>query len=432
MAPDLMAANKLPALMRELGYACTASEAAFLKLLSQAPRVDEPTAAEVLSVMITSLKGLEDNLGLHATLNTALDGGYLGEPGSTTWNFNVVVDAIKRSSPQLDWAKVADALDTPAFLVPDQQAFLVLAAAYKRATGGQLPAKAFVGRLWANAMGQASFLKFAVAAAPETFSFAGSEQRIEALEALQGGKAPLGGANQAWASIDLLSVLCKLEQGAPQQLVRQMVDVPLKLCPEVLLVAMASVVPEGSQWPPLQREVRRPPRRAARLPCPAPPPPCRQRLAGSREQPLRCRAGCPSPSRRPPEPPPPAAGAGHADARLPGQQPQQHARDAAPVGHQPLAGGALHGGLVPAGHHPHLAHPRRVPGHQGAVHHPGRHALRLRHRDGGSGAPQASAWQPACWSLPAAGTGAGGALGQRGSTRGGLRRRMQRGRAAVP
>jgi CCR4-NOT transcription complex subunit 1 len=256
MAPDLMAANKLPALMRELGYACTASEASFLKLLSQAPRVDEATAAEVLSVMVTSLKGLEDNLGLHATLNAALDGGYLGEPGSSTWNFNVVVDAIKRSSPQLDWAKVADALDTPAFLVPDQQAFLVLAAAYKRAAGGQLPVKAFVGRLWSNAMGQASFLKFATGAAPETFSFAASEQRIEALDALHGGKAPLGSLNQAWASIDLLNVLCKLEQGAPQQLVRQMVDVPLKLCPEVLLVAMASVAPDGNQWPPLQREVR--------------------------------------------------------------------------------------------------------------------------------------------------------------------------------
>jgi CCR4-NOT transcription complex subunit 1 len=250
-----MAANKLPALMRELGYSCTASESSFLKLLSQVPRIDESAAAEVLAVMATTLKGLDDNLGLHNTLSNALDGGFLGEPGSTTWNFNSVVDAFKRSNPQLDWSKVADALDTPSFLVPDQQAFLLLTAAFKRGSGSQLPVKAVVGRLWANAMGQASFLKFAVNAPPETFSFQQSEHKIEPLEGLHGGKNPLGSPNQAWASIDLLSVLCKLDQGPAQQVVRQVVDVPLKMCPEVLLAAMAAVQPEGQQWPALQREV---------------------------------------------------------------------------------------------------------------------------------------------------------------------------------
>lgn len=120
----------------------------------------------------------------------------------------VVIDAIKAAAPGLNWGRVAEALDHPGFNVPDQQGFVLLVSAYKHAAGEQLPVKVMVGHVWTNHGGQLSFLRHAVSAPPEVYSFQSSERKIAPVEGLHGGKSPVGTPNQAWLSIDLLQVGC--------------------------------------------------------------------------------------------------------------------------------------------------------------------------------------------------------------------------------
>lgn len=211
MAAELSAANKLAAAMRELGYAATASEPAFAKLLAQFPKPNEAAVAEVLATMLRTLSGLDDRLGVHHALATVLEGaGVKPEAHHGSWNFAVAVAGLKAAAPELNWALVASQLDSDAFAIPDQQAFVQLLSAFRLATHEQFPLRAVVGRLWANAPAQLSFLRHAVAVPPELFTFEGSDKRQPPLEGLAGGKSPLGTPNQAWLSLDLLETLSSL------------------------------------------------------------------------------------------------------------------------------------------------------------------------------------------------------------------------------
>lgn len=50
-----------------------------------------------------------------------------------------------------------------------------------------------------------------------------------------------GHANHAWLCLDLVEVLCQLAERGHAGSVRPMLEYPLKHCPEVLLLGMASI-----------------------------------------------------------------------------------------------------------------------------------------------------------------------------------------------
>ena len=151
------------------------------------------------------------------------------------WNWRTVMDVIKAAAPALNWVRVAELLDHPSFKIPDLSGFTLLATAFRHAAGERLPARAFCGRVWDNYPGQLSFLRLAVTADPELFSFQGSERMAPPLDVLQqAGKSPTGTPNQAWLSIDLQQVLCYLfVDPIHQGLVRLMLQSALNECPEV-------------------------------------------------------------------------------------------------------------------------------------------------------------------------------------------------------
>ena len=72
------------------------------------------------------------------------------------------------------------------------------------------------------------------------------------VEGLQGGKSPTGTSNQAWLCLDLLEMLARLAELGHHAAVRSIVELPLKQCPEVLLLGMASV---RADWSHLHLEV---------------------------------------------------------------------------------------------------------------------------------------------------------------------------------
>lgn len=99
--------SSLAGVMEELGYACTASEAAFAEVLDAygAP-VDELAVAEVMGMVARTHSGLEDPSGTQASLAAALGAMNLVDAKAQTWDVGVIVDVLRKRSPSLDWPKV--------------------------------------------------------------------------------------------------------------------------------------------------------------------------------------------------------------------------------------------------------------------------------------------------------------------------------------
>lgn len=61
------------------------------------------------------------------------------------------------------------------------------------------------------------------------------------LENIQGQKLPYGTPNHAWLSLDLLEILCCLAEMGHFGSVRALLDLPLKHCPELLVLGLAQI-----------------------------------------------------------------------------------------------------------------------------------------------------------------------------------------------
>ncbi len=238
----------MAAALEEAGPRATASEAALAAVLGPFSPPSEAAVAAVLGMVARTSEGKLS--GDMAGISGSLAAAALGD-GASTWNVAVLAAGLAAANPHLDWLRVAAALDQPGFLVPDAGALKLLMAAWARGSCGEpFPLPALVGSLWANTAGQLSFLRQAAAAPPELFSWAHAARRLEPVEGLHAGKSPHGTPNQAWCCLDLTDCLARLADSGHAQPVRQILELPLKQCPEVLLLSMATV---KSGWGPLQQ-----------------------------------------------------------------------------------------------------------------------------------------------------------------------------------
>lgn len=241
--------RSLAAALEEAGCGASASEEALAAVLQPFGAPSEAAVAAVLGMAARTSEGKlsGDSAGLGAG---GLKSAAIGD-GASTWNVAVLVAGLQAANPRLDWQRVASALDCPGFAVPDAGALKLLMAAWARATDGEpFPLPALAGSLWSNAAGQLSFLRQATAAPPEVFSWAHAARRQEPLEGLHAGKSPVGTPNQAWLCLDLYDSLARLADSGHAPAVRQVLELPLKQCPEVLLLGMAAA---QAGWGPLQQ-----------------------------------------------------------------------------------------------------------------------------------------------------------------------------------
>jgi CCR4-NOT transcription complex subunit 1 len=241
--------RSLAAALEEAGPRTTASEAAFAAVQVPHGMPSEAAVAAVLGMVTRTSEGRlsGDAPGLGPGGLAALQ---LGD-GATTWDVGVLVAGLQAANPRLDWQRIAALLDQPGFAVPDGGALKLLMAAWARgADGDPFPLAALVGGLWANAPGQLSFLRQATAAPPEVFSWAHAARQLEPLEGLHAGKPGYGTPNRAWLCLDLLECLARLADSGAAPAVRQILELPLKQCPEVLLLGMAAA---QAGWGPLQQ-----------------------------------------------------------------------------------------------------------------------------------------------------------------------------------
>ncbi|TYH38529.1 hypothetical protein ES332_D12G116000v1 [Gossypium tomentosum] len=229
-------------IIKELGYGCTTDAAHCKEILSLYLPLTEVTISRILGAITRTYVGLEDNQIAFSTFSLALGcGNSLDLPPLSSWNVDVLIKTIKQLAPNTNWVQVIEHLDHEGFYIPNETAFTFFMSVYQHSCQEPFPLHAVCGSVWKNIEGQLSFLKYAVEAPPEVFTFAHSVRQLDYAEAVHGHKLQIGNGNHAWLCLDLLDVLCQLAERGHASFVRSMLDYSLKHCPEILLIGMAHV-----------------------------------------------------------------------------------------------------------------------------------------------------------------------------------------------
>ncbi|KAJ1388195.1 CCR4-NOT transcription complex subunit 1, CAF1-binding domain [Sesbania bispinosa] len=250
---DIQKEMNMGDIVKELGYGCMVDVSQCKEILSLFLPLTDNMLSKLLGAIASTHAGLEDNQSTFLTFGAALGYNNLSElPPLNTWNIDVLIDTVKQLAPQTNWIRVIENLDHEGFFLPSEEAFSFLMSVYKHACKEPFPLHAICGSVWKNTEGQLSFLKYAVSAPPEMFTFAHSVRQLAFVDAINGHKLQNGHANHAWLCLELLDVLCQLAEKGHASIVRSILDYPLKHCPEVLLLGMAHI---NTTYNLLQREV---------------------------------------------------------------------------------------------------------------------------------------------------------------------------------
>ncbi|XP_011033315.1 PREDICTED: CCR4-NOT transcription complex subunit 1-like isoform X2 [Populus euphratica] len=229
-------------IVKELGYGCTFDALHCKEILSPFLPLSEVTISKILGTIARNLTGLEDNQSTFSTFGLALGCDITTDLQQlSSWDVDILVKTIKQLAPGTNWIQVIENLDHEGFYIPNEEAFSFLMSAYRQACQNPFPLHAICGSLWKNTEGQLSFLKHAVLAPPEVFTFAHSGRQLNYMDAVHGHKFQVGHANHAWLCLDLLDVLCQLAETGHASSVRSILEYPLKHCPELLLLGMSHI-----------------------------------------------------------------------------------------------------------------------------------------------------------------------------------------------
>ncbi|KAG5558355.1 hypothetical protein RHGRI_008322 [Rhododendron griersonianum] len=239
---EMASENSMSSIMSEMGYGCTVDASHCNEVLSLFLPLTEATLSRILGTIARTHTGLVVNQNYCSTFYTSIGGSATYDLSClSSWNIDVLVDSIKQLAPDTNWIHVMENLDHEGFYLPSGQSFSLLMSIYHRASQVPFPLHALYRSVWKNVEGQLSFLRYAVSAPPEVFTFAHSSRKLACANALSDKVVPQGLTNHAWISLDLLEVLCHLAERGHAKSVRQILDSPLKQCPELLLLGIAQI-----------------------------------------------------------------------------------------------------------------------------------------------------------------------------------------------
>ncbi len=241
-AGDILKCVSLADVMEDLGYVCTESPDAVINLAAslgyarEGGQLPESEVARVL-VMMTKTKNSDgsaptplDGAMSHALLaNMASLADGAAHPSvpdenptvSPSWNVSNFVDAVRFLRPELNWDGVVLALEDVCTDHVAGHRFTVIAEAVARATGKPLQFNLLLGRAWKTPRTQLHLIGNAILI---------SDERIVAFGT--SGASP-------WANVSLVQTLLLLAECGLYAEVRHLfVELPVKQCPDVLLVAL--------------------------------------------------------------------------------------------------------------------------------------------------------------------------------------------------
>ncbi|KAL9234369.1 hypothetical protein vseg_009249 [Gypsophila vaccaria] len=227
--------------MKELGYGCSADASKCKDILSLFLPLTEATIARILGTVVRTHAGLEDNSTAISSFLSAIGSNATSElPYLSSWNVSILVDSMKQLAPETNWVKVMENLDHEGFYIPSEDAFSFFMTIYKCACQELFPLHAICGSVWKNSEGQLSFLKYAVSAPPEIFTFSHAIRKLAYVD-IHGLSSQIGQLNNVWLCLDLLDVLCQLAERGHAATIQSVLEYPLNQCPEVLLLGIAQI-----------------------------------------------------------------------------------------------------------------------------------------------------------------------------------------------
>ncbi|XP_021921568.1 CCR4-NOT transcription complex subunit 1 isoform X2 [Zootermopsis nevadensis] len=256
---NTMLDGSLAELIMEMGYGfCSSVEECRNNLVNLGAReITPPAVARVLSMMVRSHTGLEEQVALQ-NIQTPASFWSSGESGSkekgttdashpTSWNVEIFVQTLKELVPSLSWDDIIIELDHAEFVVKDRQGLNLLFIALRLGLQNQgfrpeiFPVD-FLYRHWKNADGQFSLVQ-QILKNPDVFCFADYQFHSVAVDIL---KAPPESDNKeitTWRSLDLVETLLYLSDRGLYSQVQEMFKLPIQHCPDVLVLALLQINP---------------------------------------------------------------------------------------------------------------------------------------------------------------------------------------------
>ena len=244
----------LPDLLREVGYVATATVADCQKLLSKCPAIDAPTVAKSLFIMGRTFQGLEPTDPTMAS--EFLEREFTSADIPSTWNADILAEALLQREPSLNWYDVVQSLDFPGFALKEVTGLKIIVAAVKKALQSKDKSATFpVDRLlqrWNNREGQFSILNIALRN-PEVIPFGEAECQQVHINVL---KTPPDESDRQvanWRSINLMEALLNLgEDAAVREGVKDLIKIGVTHCPDVIILSLAQA---QTQWTSLRKEL---------------------------------------------------------------------------------------------------------------------------------------------------------------------------------
>ncbi|KAI3917584.1 hypothetical protein MKW98_021346 [Papaver atlanticum] len=212
-------------IVKELGYGFTVDASHCKDILSIFLPLTEVAICRLLSIIARTHVGLEDLQSTHSTFcSTGKICSSADSSSLSSWNGDVLVESIELLAPDTNWVHVMENLDHEGFYLPSEDSFCFFMSVYASACQNPFPLHVICGSVWNNAEGQISFLRYAVSASPEIFTFVHSARQLVYVEADHDHKLSTGNGNQAWLCLDLLDVLCQLAEMGYAGSVRSMLE----------------------------------------------------------------------------------------------------------------------------------------------------------------------------------------------------------------
>eukprot|EP00217_Crustomastix_stigmatica_P006653 CAMPEP_0183795892 /NCGR_PEP_ID=MMETSP0803_2-20130417/5376_1 /TAXON_ID=195967 /ORGANISM="Crustomastix stigmata, Strain CCMP3273" /LENGTH=2386 /DNA_ID=CAMNT_0026040399 /DNA_START=42 /DNA_END=7202 /DNA_ORIENTATION=- len=241
------------AFIEELGYACTCSLRSFSEIISLLPPLTERSVGLLLGMFARTYTGLENVGGTYKMLHAAFPHKFDSPSDSVkSWNIEVIVEVLQTGVTDICWTRVINCLDSAEFHIPASGALSFLIQVYRHATQEAFPIDAVCERLWSNIGGQLSFIKFAIVAPRELFSFKGSRHQQRPFDNALGYSLPPSTAKKCWFSLGIIKLLIQSAESGHYEDARRVLDVPLSFCPELLLIGFAQL---QCNWNYLEQEI---------------------------------------------------------------------------------------------------------------------------------------------------------------------------------
>jgi CCR4-NOT transcription complex subunit 1 len=244
-------AMTLGEVLEDLGPICSSTPHSFREVLNEFPHVNEIEMAEAFIVLCNKSSEIADyeTRVVASVLGAvqredwqALSRELSDKKLNVGWNIEVMSHVLKETYSNINWSRVIELLDSPKFVVKNEQAFNLLTSLHHNITSKTFPLSHFF-KPWRNPRGQVSFLTHAVYSSQprEIFNWLDSPNRAPIEDIVY--QPDLAGIIEALSSLDLLKVLIELSVTEFFTIIRNLLLAEAKRFPDIMIIGLCMIKP---------------------------------------------------------------------------------------------------------------------------------------------------------------------------------------------